>query len=184
MILLAAGDSFVWGSELTDSPHGGPAGYSNSTFTAILAEQNHMPYQCVAYPGADNKDILQQILSATTDHMVIACWTWPSRSSDKHSDVEITQAQQYLEGNTIPYLFMCADNCVITTNSDILLGQWFMFPPGTGVSQTSDPRGFYQWARENKYLCGADGHPLEQAHQDAAGLIQGKFYEMVKKYLE
>jgi hypothetical protein len=28
---------------------------------------------------------------------------------------------------------------------------------------------------------GTDGHPLEQAHQDAAGLIKEKFNELVKK---
>jgi hypothetical protein len=45
---------------------------------------------------------------------------------------------------------------------------------------TTDPRGFYQWARENKYPVGTT-HPLEAAHADAAKLMQEKFNELVKK---
>jgi hypothetical protein len=37
---------------------------------------------------------------------------------------------------------------------------------------------------ENKYKCGKENHPLEQAHHDAAILMQGKFNDMVKKHLE
>jgi hypothetical protein len=58
-----------------------------------------------------------------------------------------------------------------------------MFPAGKGPDQTESPRGFYQWAVENKYKCGMQNHPLEQAHTDAAKLIQGKFDELVKKHL-
>jgi hypothetical protein len=59
-----------------------------------------------------------------------------------------------------------------------------MFPPGSGANQTESPRGFYQWAAENKYKCGKENHPLEQAHHDAAILMQGKFNDMVKKHLD
>jgi hypothetical protein len=34
---------------------------------------------------------------------------------------------------------------------------------------------------ENKYKVGVDGHPLEDAHKDAAELIKEKFNELVKK---
>ena len=51
-------------------------------------------------------------------------------------------------------------------------------------SQTTTPRGFYQWAVENKYSIGPDSHPLEQAHQDAAELIKERFDAMVKKDLQ
>jgi hypothetical protein len=37
---------------------------------------------------------------------------------------------------------------------------------------------------ENKYPVGPDGHPLDQAHQDAALLIKDKYNELVKKHLE
>jgi hypothetical protein len=56
-----------------------------------------------------------------------------------------------------------------------------MFPKGTDPGDTLTPRGFYQWAVENKYNIGPEGHPLEDAHRDAALLIKEKFDEMVKK---
>jgi hypothetical protein len=37
---------------------------------------------------------------------------------------------------------------------------------------------------ENKYKCGPEQHPLEDAHRDAARLIEGKFYELVKKTVQ
>lgn len=184
MILLAAGDSFLWGSELSDSPHGGPNGHSCNTFAAHLATNASMQYQCAAYPGSANPDILQQVRTATKQHMVVVCWTWPSRSGHIHSDPAILAAQQHLRTHNIPYLFTCADNCVITPWVSDNLSEWFLFPPGAGANQTSTPRGFYQWARENKYPCGVCGHPLEQAHSIAAQLIQEKFNDMVKKHLE
>jgi hypothetical protein len=63
MILVAAGDSFIWGSELADSPHGGPNGYSNNTFSALLAQQTNMDYVCAAYPGNANNatSVLQEL---------------------------------------------------------------------------------------------------------------------------
>ena len=58
---------------------------------------------------------------------------------------------------------------------------------GPGVlhapNQTKEPRGFYQWAIENKYKIGTT-HPLEEAHKDAAKLIEEKFNAMVKKFVQ
>ena len=62
MIIVAGGDSFVWGSELADSPHGGPDGYSRNTFTALLAK-NH-EYQCAAYPGNANDSIARMTINS------------------------------------------------------------------------------------------------------------------------
>ena len=44
---------------------------------------------------------------------------------------------------------------------------WFWFPEGKNYGETQTPRGFYQWAVENKYPIGTT-HPLEEAHQAAA----------------
>jgi hypothetical protein len=184
IILVAGGDSHVWGSELIDSPHGGIDGYSRKTFSALLFKN----YSCVAYPGISNKDIAQRVINAC-DHnincnarsIVLVCWTWPSRDNDVDSDVYILKLQEYLKKYNIPYLFTCVDNCVITDNPEIDWDQWYLFPSGQGADQTETPRGFYQWAVENKYIVGADGHPLEQAHADAAELIKEKFNELVKK---
>lgn len=182
--VAAAGDSFIWGSELRDCPHGGPDGYSRSTFPALLAKDYR--YQCVAYPGASNKQILEQVLQLTAD-VVVVSWTWPTRDNKLNSDTEILTAQEYLNANGIPYLFTCADNCLITDNSLIDYSRWFMFPviPNTGWHPNEDPRGFYQWALEHKYeLAPRDKHPMEQAHIDAASLMKEQFDEMVKKLVE
>ena len=110
---------------------------------------------------------------------------------------EIVYLQNYLRLNNIPYMFTCADNTILynwtINNPDdtitALLSQvnkhsdsWYWFPPGTEPHETCEPRGFYQWAVENKYPVGAT-HPLEQAHEDAAKLMQEKFNELVKKSL-
>lgn len=185
MITVAsAGDSFVWGSELADFKHCGYGGHSMSTFAALLSKD--YDYKCAAYPGASNKDILHQILSMDVEAMIVS-WTWPTRDDKVDSDYEILTAQEYLEANHIPYLFTCADNCVITNNPLINYDKWFLFPviPNSGWHTNEEPRGFYQWALEHKYeLAAKDKHPLEQAHIDAAEIMKEKFNELVKKHLE
>lgn len=108
---------------------------------------------------------------------------------------EIVYLQNYLKLKQIPYLFTCADNSIfynhtvrttdLTISSlvkQIDVENWFWFPAGINPQDTQNPRGFYQWAVENKYPIGTT-HPLEEAHQDAAQLMQGKFNELVKKHL-
>ena len=56
--------------------------------------------------------------------------------------------------------------------------------PASEAWLTTSPRGFYQWAVENKYDIGPMQHPLEQAHRDAAILMQEKFNELVIKNLQ
>jgi len=182
--VLAGGDSFVWGSELADSPYGGPDGYSKSTFPALLATN----YICAAYPGIGNFEINRRVRSylnwMKNDVFVIVCWTWPSRDDKLDSDDAIQNLQDYLDFHKYRYMFTCADNCVVT--GKLNYDNWFLFPgaPAEELYNTHEPRGFYQWARENKYLCGPENHPLEQAHRDAAALIQDKFNELVKKPIQ
>lgn len=187
--IIAAGDSFVWGSELEDSPHGGQNGYSRNTFPALLAKENNYQYQCIAYPGASNLEIVQQIKSFAKNNLefVIVSWSWPTRDNKITSEIEIIETQIYLEKNNIGYLFTCADNCIVTKHSKIKWNNWFLFPviPNAGWHQNEEPRGFYQWALEHKYeLAAKDKHPLERAHKDAALLMKDKFNELVKKHLE
>jgi hypothetical protein len=187
MIVIAGGDSFVWGSELSDSPHGGSNGYSRQSFTALLAKGHR--YQCVAYPGLGNTSIAKRVRTACekSKGVVIVSWSWPTRDDHLTSDREILQLQQYLEYHKFPYLFTCADNCVVTNHPKINWDRWFLFPvvPNSGWHTNEEPRGFYQWALENKYeLALMDRHPLEQAHVDAANLMRGKFDELVKEYME
>jgi hypothetical protein len=182
MMIIAGGDSHIWGSELADSPHGGKNGYSRKTFTALLAGSN---YICTAYPGISNHEIAQRAreeLHKDSPKAVLVCWTWPGRDTIYTSPKVILEFQQYCEFHSIPYLFTCVDNCLIELlDPKTNMENWYMFPPGIESHETLQPRGFYQWAIENKYNIGADGHPLEDAHRDAAELIKEKFNELVKK---
>jgi len=80
MIIVAGGDSFVWGLELADCAHSGPKGYSQKTFPALLAQG--MDYHCVAYPGYANGAISRLVISACEtlkDIVVLVNWTFPQR---------------------------------------------------------------------------------------------------------
>lgn len=234
MKIIAAGDSFIWGSELDDSAHGGPGGYSRNTYTALLAEDNE--YICAAYPGNANDAISRMAIDNCSQHpdsFLIATWTYPQRkefrfgrkwtsinswhTAEKEFSIEyfkhigdneyyeiytvlkeIVFLQHYCEINHIPYLFMTADNhfyqhenynrsqdlSLNTLYAQIKWDNWYWFAPGTQANETLAPRGFYQWAVENNYKVGPQGHPLENAHRDAANLIRGKFNELVKKYYQ
>jgi hypothetical protein len=106
---------------------------------------------------------------------------------------EIVYLQNYLKIKLIPFMFTCADTILFyhATKPDSVLDSlfyqidfdhWFLFPPATEPQNTTTPRGFYQWAIENKYPVGTT-HPLESAHQAAANLIQEKFNELVTKFI-
>ncbi len=121
----------------------------------------------------------------------------------KHVDVQwfqhyttvknILLLQWYLKSNHIPFIFTATDNIVFAYKNDpqlqcwwnmIEFDNWFLFPQAVESHNTTSPRGFYQWAIENKYPIGPFQHPLEQAHFDAATLLKERFYELVKKNLQ
>jgi hypothetical protein len=271
MIILAGGDSFVWGTELADCRNHGPAGFSYSTWQAQLAKLNSFEYACVAKSGAGNTIVARNVIRyCETNNNVfpIVQWTWPWRfdvtcvnpsnnisewetigpwaadeelrpgkklnKDDKLFDYakqhtlrakqsginelanvffkhvalgeywpvyntlkEIVFLQNYLRSKHIPYMFACVDNCILyneTLNkqdpyvtdlvNQIDLVNWAWLPTGTGNNETKTPRGFYQWATENKYDIAPGGHPLEQAHIDASIIMQEKFNELVKKHIQ
>ena len=185
MIIVAGGDSMVWGSELADSPHGGPDGYSRRTFPALLATDE---YICAAYPGYSNYEIAEDLKTAIKSYpgipFVIACWTWPSRDKKVTSNRVIKEFEHYCKYHGIPYLFTCVDNHMfeVVDQTKLDLSNWYFFPPAEEEYNTQTPRGFYQWAIENKYSMGPEFHPLEDAHRDAAELIRSKFNELVEKF--
>lgn len=185
MIVIAGGDSIIWGSELTDSPHGGPNGYSHSTWPALLSSNG---YTCAAYPGYSNYEIARDLKTAIKSYagipFVIACWTWPSRDKTHTSGRVIREFEHYCKYHQIPYLFTCVDNCLfeIVDTTKLDMTNWYLFPPAEEPYNTQTPRGFYQWAVENKYNIGPEHHPLEDAHSDAADLIRSKFNELVEKF--
>lgn len=207
-MIISAGDSLVWGSELADCYGSTYDRFSKSTFVAKLA--NKLDYFSIAYPALTNRQIAlriedaigivvtksakqinpqpketygglpipsitdcEDVLLTAKQLAFVVCWTWPSRDNELHSNDAILATEQLLKQHSIPYLFTCADSCVVTDQLD--LTNWVLFPGQIG---------FYQWATANKYLCGPQQHPLEQAHQDAAHIIQGKFNELVKKFVQ
>jgi len=109
---------------------------------------------------------------------------------------EIVFMQNYLKINNIPYMFTTADmsfkdhpnylrsqdQYLSDLYNQIDWNMWYFFPAGTAPGETLNSRGFYQWAIENKYKIGAT-HPLEDAHKDAAKLMEDKFNELVTKHL-
>ena len=182
MRLIAGGDSFVWGSELKDHKHGGPKGYSLSTYPALLAKHYSLDYECIAYPGIGNKEISARVLkSLSNDSMVIVSWTWQSRDNTIDSDDVIQDLRDVLIKSKTPFLFTCADNCVLPKHISEDYRHWWMFPPGINPGQTISPRGFYQWAVEEGYECGSEGHPLEAAHLDAAQMMSDRFLTLISE---
>jgi hypothetical protein len=101
-----------------------------------------------------------------------------------NSYTEILILQQYLQLKNIPYIFTTVDECLFenykhwpeesisTLYKQIDLSRWIMFPGN---------RGFYTWARDEKYPFGTT-HPLEEAHRDAFKHIKENYYEMVSQY--
>ena len=228
MILVAGGDSFVWGSELADSFNR----HSLSTYPAILAKQAGMDYVCVAHPGNANNAISRMAIDAICRHtnvFLLVTWTYPQRTEFRFGNgwesvnswhttqkefsqqffkhvgdneyyelyttlKEIVYLQNFCLARNIPYMFTTADNTFYShenyarSKDDSLINlynsvdwdKWGWFA-GKG-NNVSSPKGFYQWAAENKYNMGSLGHPLEEAHYDASNLIKDKFNELVTKF--
>lgn len=83
MILLAGGDSFIFGAELADQIGDVP---SLSTYPAQLAKKNSMDYICVARSGNANNAITRMIcngIEANKDRIaeigVLVTWTFSNR---------------------------------------------------------------------------------------------------------
>lgn len=101
---------------------------------------------------------------------------------------EILFLQNYFLQHKIPYIFCSADSniqsneiyhrrkdsCIDSIYNSIDWLSWFSFD-----QQSS--KGFYPWACDNKYSIGTT-HPLEQAHIEAANLIEERFNALVKNY--
>lgn len=77
MILVAGGDSFVFGAELSDQYKYIP---SQKTYAALLAKQANLDYKCVAWPGNANNAIGRMTMTACEslkkENDVIAIVTW------------------------------------------------------------------------------------------------------------
>jgi hypothetical protein len=79
--IIAAGDSFTWGSDLTDSS---TTVYSNNTWAALTASFTNSNYNCAAVPSASNNTIARRTIhfcenSKIKPWLVMVMWTYPHR---------------------------------------------------------------------------------------------------------
>jgi hypothetical protein len=106
-ILLAGGDSFTWGNELSDFTPDKP---SNISWAALLAKKLNYTYDCVAKAGCGNHAIARKIIERcdnTNVDFVAVMWTFPVRQelsirSDlvkQGHDIELVKHE--LDGNWI-----------------------------------------------------------------------------------
>jgi len=77
----------------------------------------------------------------------------------------------YLNFKKIPYVFLDAENIEIPKTDDIYINSY------TNISKnfnnlSFDGMGFYDWATNNNFPVGNEGHPLDEAHRAAFELIQ------------
>ena len=94
-VLIAGGDSFTYGSELSDGTNRLVQPWleqvSMSTFPALLAKRLGMEYQCAALPGLANSAIRRatmNICEQTKDDigLVLVTWTFPGRYEFKFDE--------------------------------------------------------------------------------------------------
>jgi hypothetical protein len=82
MILGAFGDSFIFGSDLSDvDPY--HLYSSNLTWTALLAKRLNLEYYCLAVPAAGNQQICDDVADMVAKHgnslIYSIHWTWIDR---------------------------------------------------------------------------------------------------------
>ena len=80
MILLAGGDSFTRGNDLPDCDE---SRFSRLSWSALLAEQYNMDYNCVAEGGASNTTIARKVMQYLDNKDAVdrveVMWTFPVR---------------------------------------------------------------------------------------------------------
>jgi hypothetical protein len=77
MILGAFGDSFIYGSDLQDCTD---VVASANTWPSLLANRLEMHYECNAYPGIGNHQILNRLIDRLGDYdFYVISWTWIDR---------------------------------------------------------------------------------------------------------
>lgn len=86
MILGAFGDSFLFGSDLSDVSTNNNFEHfypSSLTYTALLAKKFNLEYYCTARPGQSNKIIADDVIRAISFHkdsmFYIINWSWIDR---------------------------------------------------------------------------------------------------------
>lgn len=80
--LISFGDSFTWGTDLSDSTPGMPRP-SQLTWSALFARHRGLKYTCLARPGASNHEIARIFFNYSNDitdqDLVVINWSWIDR---------------------------------------------------------------------------------------------------------
>lgn len=83
MKLKSFGCSFIYGTDLADDGRGfARAAPSKLTWPSLLAQKRQWEYECFAWPGAGNLQILEQVLNQLADpepSVYVIGWTWIDR---------------------------------------------------------------------------------------------------------
>jgi hypothetical protein len=139
MKLKSFGCSFTYGNDLSDCdiPDWGA---SQLTWPALLAKQHDLDYECYAYPGIGNLQIMNEVLtqlSFVDPSIYVINWTWldrfdfldplhehwhtlrPSGTTQEH--------QLYYQHFYNQYHTMLTNACYIKTTADILKSQGIKF---------------------------------------------------------
>ena len=125
-----------------------------STLKEIVYLQNYLLVHRIPYlfTAADNIIVNNRIIEENTSgrkkSIPKGFTEWEIPNSEKKTDI------------TIRSLYNAID-----------FGKFYWWP----MDDAKQPRGFYQWAVENKYSVGKHFHPLDEAHYRAAELIQETF---------
>lgn len=217
--VVAFGDSFTRGDELTDCPTqsvDNPIAYSTKTWPTLIAKLLNCDYKCYALGGAGNQWISWQIASRIKqDTLCIVNWTWFERfdyidietdfwrtTHPQHEDKlnhyfyrnldsdiwnlhrnlqQIHSTIFFLKQNNINFIMTCLDTHYNLTYNDMRSQG-----PGT-IAWTNSISGlqeqvlpyivdfegmtFLEWSKHNSFELGPNGHPLEEAHAEAAKYI-------------
>ena len=86
MIIGAFGDSFLFGSDLSDIQNFDALHWfipSNNTYPALIAQQLQLQYYCTALPGQGNKvisdDVIRTVVQRGSDAFYFINWSWIDR---------------------------------------------------------------------------------------------------------
>lgn len=139
MKLKSFGCSFTYGSDLNDCdiPDVGPSQY---TWPALLAKEHNLTYECYAWPGIGNLQIMHEILtqaSLNDPGVYVVNWTWADRFDfldplNEHwhtlrPDGDTPEHQLYYRHFYNQYHTMLTNACYIKTTADILKSHGIKF---------------------------------------------------------
>jgi hypothetical protein len=155
MKLKSFGCSFTYGNDLEDCDWFGYSftngngleycdlpgwGASQKTWPALLAKENNLTYECYAWPGIGNLQIMHEILtqSSLNDPSVyVVNWTWTDRFDfldplEEHwrtlrPDGDTREHQLYYRYFYNQYHTMLTNACYIKTTADVLISRGIKF---------------------------------------------------------